>query len=220
MDKNQKFVTSENFWKKESSKFSSLYNTKNIKNIPNKIFLYKRIKTIESMINQNKNGKALDVGCGSGEFTVLLKKYFNEVVGIDYSDEMIEVAKKYDVKNEVNFKYGDCTKIEYPDNTFDYLFALGLLDYVNDLDAVILELKRVLKKDGKLIITIPKNPTIFFLFRFFNGLRYKLFDAPPIVNALNKIQLYKIFENNGFSITKIHSLWTTTWIVELKKLIN
>ena len=85
---------------------------------------------------------------------------------------------------------------------------------------MILELKRVLKKDGKLIITIPKNPTIFFLFRFFNGLRYKLFDAPPIVNALNKIQLYKIFENNGFSITKIHSLWTTTWIVELKKLIN
>lgn len=220
MNFKEKFKFSESFWKTESEKFSSLYGTKKIRNIPNKIFLYKRIETILKVLDQDKAKceNVLDVGCGSGEFTIMLKNYAENVVGIDYSEDMINQAKSNNNANNVNFQFGDCNDINFENNNFDRIFALGLIDYVENIEKVIIELKRVLKKGGKLIVTIPKNPTIFFIFRFFNGLRYRLFDAPPIVNALTKKEAFDIFEKNGFSITYYKVLWTTTWVLELEKL--
>ena len=72
--------------------------------------------------------------------------------------------------------------------------------------------KRILKKKGKIIITIPKNPSLFVPFRWSNKLRYILFDAPPVVNAISKNALISLIKNNNLELKELTSLWTTTWI--------
>jgi len=49
----------------------------------------------------------------------------------------------------------DIKDIPYKEDTFDYVIANHVLEHINDLDKAMLELKRVLKKDGKLIISFP-----------------------------------------------------------------
>jgi len=214
--KDENFSKSKFFWLDEPNKFSSLYKTKNILLLPNKIFLNQRIKIIKSFLKKEINATALDIGCGSGEFTYILKDYYNKVIGIDISDKMISVAQNNFKSENLIFKKSDCENIDLNDETANIIFALGLFDYVYDIQKVINEFKRILKKRGEIIFTIPKNPSIFLPLRLMSGLRYKMFDAPPIVNALSKKELIHLSEKNNFKIKKLVSLWTTTWIAHIE----
>lgn len=51
-------------------------------------------KTIEAAKSENIKGRALDLGCAVGRATIELAQYFDEVVGIDYSNSFIEAANK------------------------------------------------------------------------------------------------------------------------------
>ena len=209
--KNDKLEKSKNYWLNEPNKFTDLYNTKKILHLPSKIFLKKRMEIIQKYLKEDNNATVVDVGCGSGEFANILKKYYGNVIGIDISDKMINFARKNSEKN-ITFQINECTNISLKDNSVDYIFALGLLDYVENLQNVFFEFKRILKKKGKIIITIPKNPSLFVPFRWSNKLRYILFDAPPVVNAISKNALISLIKNNNLELKELTSLWTTTWI--------
>ena len=105
----------------------------------------------------------LDIGCGSGEFTSILKDYYGKVIGMDVSDKMIEIAKKNYANRNIIFTKNECTNTQLSDNSIDYIFALGLFDYIENIENVLNEFKRILKHKGKILITIPKNPSIFRL---------------------------------------------------------
>ena len=115
-------------------------------------------------------------------------------------------------KESIIFQINECTNISLDDNSVDYIFALGLLDYVENLQVVFSEFKRILKKKGKIIITIPKNPSLFEVFRWFIKFRYILFDIPPVVNAVRKDVLISLIKKNNLKLKELTSLWTTTWI--------
>ena len=217
MNKNdQNYKKSKDFWIDEPYKYSSLYKTKNLLLLPNKIFLSQRIKKIKRYIQKDPNFTALDIGCGSGEFTSMLKDYYGTVIGMDISDKMIKIAKENYPDRNIIFKKNECTDTQLNDSSVDFIFALGLFDYVENIEKVFNEFKRILKHRGKIVITIPKNPSIFFIFRWLTGIRYKVFDAPPIVNAVTKSELESLCKSNNFKILDLHSLWTTTWIVHLE----
>lgn len=70
--------------------------------------------------------KVLDVGCGigGGDF-YMADKFDVDVVGIDLSVNMISFAieRAIGLKYSVEFEVADCTKKEYPDNTFDVIYS-------------------------------------------------------------------------------------------------
>ena len=143
--KNNKLEKSKNYWLNEPNKFTDLYKTKKILHLPSKIFLKKRMEVIQKYLKEDNNATAVDVGCGSGEFANILKKYYGNVIGVDISDKMINLARKNSEKN-ITFQINECTNISLKDNSVDYIFALGLLDYVENLQNVFFEFKRILKK--------------------------------------------------------------------------
>ncbi len=99
-------------------------------------------------------GKILDAGCGEGRFArYFIEKGFN-LIGMDFSEEYVRLAKKKIGKGK--FVVGSVTNIPFKDNSFDYIFTVDVLQHVPDLRQALSELYRVLKKEGVLIV-VDKN---------------------------------------------------------------
>lgn len=96
----------------------------------------------------------LDVGCYDGHIAELILRKGNEVHGIDASLKVVKQAQKRGVKAVVS----DLSNtFPYEDNTFDTVYAGEIIEHILDTDFFIDEIKRVLKKNGTLIITTPNT---------------------------------------------------------------
>ncbi|MBD3156007.1 MAG: methyltransferase domain-containing protein [Candidatus Aenigmarchaeota archaeon] len=101
-----------------------------------------------------ENSKILDVGCGPGQFTKYFLELGYEVEGIDTSKEMIKIAKNK-IKKDI-FKIMDLRDLDYPDKSFDGIFASFSLIHIpkKELGLVLNEFHRVLKSDGIIYISV------------------------------------------------------------------
>jgi ubiquinone/menaquinone biosynthesis C-methylase UbiE len=97
----------------------------------------------------------LDIGCGSGRTTAILKNLSSGYVGLDYSLEMVESCRKR--FEGVSFLHGDVRDMsEFKDREFDYvMFSFNGLDSINHKDRIkgLREIRRVLKQDGLFVFS-------------------------------------------------------------------
>ncbi len=106
-------------------------------------------------------GHILDVGCGTGEIDIWLARYGRQVTGIDISPTAIKVAKEHlvnqaaDVQQRVNFYEGLIEEMPFPAKSFDSCFMSEVLEHVEDPKPLFKSIARVLKDDGKVVITVP-----------------------------------------------------------------
>lgn len=111
-------------------------------------------RLIESVIGT----EVLDVACGGGRITVpLLRRGFN-VTGLDFVGEFEEKIRKHKSEFKGNFKFdkADMTNLPYADCLFDTVTCVNSLVYLRDIEevqATIDEISRVLKPDGRMLIT-------------------------------------------------------------------
>src|SRR3989344_1000555 len=108
----------------------------------------KNFTTIRDHMNLRPGETVLDVGCGTGEAA----QYFPQgYTGIDISEEYLEFARK---------KYGDKftkfngEKIDFPDESFDYVFVANVFHHVSDevANKLMNEMKRVCKAGGRVYV--------------------------------------------------------------------
>jgi ubiquinone/menaquinone biosynthesis C-methylase UbiE len=102
------------------------------------------------MYGFQKDQVILDVGCGAGKNMEELRPV-GRVVGADISKEAVDFCKKRGLKNVV---VGDITKLPFKDEKIDVVTALDVIEHVDDR-AALLEIKRVLKRTGIVVITVP-----------------------------------------------------------------
>ena len=116
-----------------------------------------RRKVAEIVSPHNK--KVLDVACGTGSQSIALSRKGFEVVGLDLSEQMLELARKkqYDT---IAFIQADATKIPYPNASFDAsVISLALHDMPEQNAITVLkEMARVTKKGGQIIIADYNTP--------------------------------------------------------------
>ena len=159
-----------------------------------------RIKILKKEIKKGK--KVLDVGCADGLITNQISNG-NQVYGIDISENAIKAAKKKYKK--INFKVCEAEK-KYPfkKEEFDVVFSGDVIEHVPEPVKMIKEINRVLKKNGKIIITTPyhgfwKNLAII-LFRFDNH-----FDPEgPHLRFFTMNSMRKILKKNGFKVKRTY----------------
>ncbi|MCK4553665.1 class I SAM-dependent methyltransferase, partial [Candidatus Parcubacteria bacterium] len=109
------------------------------------------IKQLIKKYIQKIRPKILDVGCGTGLLFKELQQYA-DVYGIDSSPSSINFCVKRGLSN---IKLGDATAIPHDDNFFDIVLALDLLEHIKDDNLAIQEIKRVVRKEGIIIIFVP-----------------------------------------------------------------
>ena len=98
--------------------------------------------------------KILDVGCGTGELSLLLEGMGHQITGIDLSDEMLSVARSKAKASQLKARFmtGDAESLNFDDESFDAVINRHLLWTLPHHDLALREWKRVLTKVGRVII--------------------------------------------------------------------
>lgn len=118
--------------------------------------LRERQQRVVELIDRAEDGKLLDAGCGPAYIAPELIKLGYTYWGIDVAPRMLEqYYKQANVPGCVFLSVGDVTRLAFPNNFFDALICIGVLDRVKDHDPVFQELVRVVKPNGTLIIWFP-----------------------------------------------------------------
>lgn len=120
--------------------------------------LKRRIETIVEKLNPGDDDRILDCGCGDGLFLVALSEISNcQLYGLDIDRTNLRLAKKYLEGKSVKLVYGDVVKMPFKDEFFDKIYCSEVLEHVAEDKKAVLEMKRVLKKEGTLIVTVPNH---------------------------------------------------------------
>lgn len=153
------------------------------------------------------NSKILDLGCGAGVLTENLVQLGYSVDAADMSPDMLGYTKerlsKYSSDKYRVFQ-AECENIESPDDFYDVVACIGVFGYMDDVDAAIKEIRRVLKPGGTLIMSVRNfnNLKVFDLFNWVNMLFYK--GPKKIVNLVLKKKEPQL-DNTGESSAKVAS---------------
>jgi SAM-dependent methyltransferase len=98
------------------------------------------------------DARVLDAGCGSGRTLVELAHYGTEVSGIELNIEAAELARARGV-GEVQI--GRLEELPYDDAAFDLITCLDVIEHVPDDVTALVELRRVARPGGWLLVTVP-----------------------------------------------------------------
>lgn len=129
-------------------------------------------KLVFSLIGIRPGEAVLDVGCGTGNYTIELARRGAAVVGIDRSEEMLVWARQKvkDERLKVNFQAADALDLPFPDSSFDAVVSNGLLCFLNEPEMALMEMHRVLKPGGRLVVGVLNKWSPWALFRRMKGL--------------------------------------------------
>ncbi len=130
------------------------FNEKPLKDFP----LGDKVLSLIKKYKNPKNSLVLEVGCGDGRFASYFGKKFKRYYGIDPDKEYISIAKEKNKSKNFIFKKGYAEKIPFK-GKFDIIFLPLSWHFIDDFDEALLEIKRVIKDEGIIIIVEPPEKT-------------------------------------------------------------
>jgi len=157
-------------------------------------------KLVFSMI-KTKHGDALDLGCGTGNYTLELYKRGFQVVGVDISRRMLKIAQKK--LPNVKFIKANAYSLPFEDNTFDLVLSVTMLEFIHEPEKVLSEVYRVLKPGGEAVMGTMNGKSMWFIFKRMKSLfvetayRYARFYTPKELENLMKNAGFKETESRG-----------------------
>ena len=111
------------------------------------------LKLIAATSGGSRGTRVLDLGCGTGRFSLPMKKVLGfEVTGADSSAEMLAKAKEKDLDSEVSWVLTDAGMLTFPGGSFDVVFMSHLLHHVDSPVEVLRECNKVLGSSGIVLI--------------------------------------------------------------------
>ena len=166
--------------------------------------------------------KVLDAGCGSGIFSIYLALKKCIVVGVDGSEKMIELCKKYSQAKNVTISFlQTILPFDNVDNFTkqDVILCSSVLEYIVDYEVVIQQFKQLLNPKGILIISMPNKDSWY---RKMEKYIFKLTGKPPyyqyIHHVLTEEEFSKQLNYYGFELQKLTYYPNTTIFSRLLKL--
>lgn len=105
-----------------------------------------------------KGGVILDAGCGTGYGAAYLaRRGAKAVFGVDIAPEAIEYSRTHYEDDSVSYSVMDCANLGFPDETFDAVVSLEVIEHLADPEPYLSEMRRVLKADGVFILSTPNK---------------------------------------------------------------
>ena len=107
-----------------------------------------------AMLKLEPGMRVLDVGCGTGNFSMKLAGMGCVVTGIDISEEMLKVARGKAAEKSLSISYlqMDATELGFDDGAFDVVLAMAAVEFIKDIARAVKEMFRVAKVGGQILI--------------------------------------------------------------------
>jgi 2-polyprenyl-3-methyl-5-hydroxy-6-metoxy-1,4-benzoquinol methylase len=151
----------------------------------------------ELLIENIEGKKLLDAGCGTGWFSKYAFDRKAIVTSMDVGENLLsQVAKKCDSERVV----GSILEMPFEDNSFDIVVSSEVIEHTPDPLSAIVEIFRVLKPGGTVILSTP-NRLWFFSVWIANKLKLRPYEG--LENWVGWYQLKRKFNNTGFKIEKM-----------------
>lgn len=111
---------------------------------------------IEDIAEPKANETVLDIGSGTGNYSLWLAQKGLRVSAIDQSQEMMSIAQKKAEKENVKIAWylEDAQSLPFSDNTFDLVISVTAIEFMDDPKQVLQEGMRALKQNGRLVIGV------------------------------------------------------------------
>jgi len=162
------------------------------------------IELIKAVLSKQTDlGDTLELGCGSGTYSEILAREARHLTATDYSDEMVAFSKhRFESMENVTVEKANCFSLSYPEFSFDTVVMANLLHVVPEPEKAVQECKKVLKRNGRLIIVsfTTEGMAVFsklgMIYRFL-----KTFGKPPPTAHKLTVQKTKtILSDCGFKV--------------------
>ena len=145
--------------------------------------------------------KVADIGCGHGISSAILSKYAASIDGFDIDKKAIGYAKNLKRKfklNNTNFYWYDLYNTKRPSNSYDVAMLGDVIEHVDNPFLLLTETRRILNKNGILLLSTPNGMIANGDFRKFHS-RYHIMEYTPV-------ELNDMLSVAGFRIVDFYSL--------------
>ena len=95
-------------------------------------------------------GTALDIGCGSGILAFELAKYYDNVVAVDLSEKLLDIARQKRAAPNIEYIQMDVSSLEF-DRQFDLIVSAATFHHLKHLPTTFKSIKKILKRHGKVV---------------------------------------------------------------------
>ena len=162
-----------------------------------------------------KSDLVLDIGCNNGQHSLKIAPKCKRIVGFDIDKTLLGLAqkeaKRKGIKN-CSFVYGDAQK-EFPfkRESFDLIVFLDVFEHLVKRKEALLEVRRVLKKDGYLLLSIPNSETSWKKLQKSLGLFY--YSDPDHKVEFSQTKITTLLKSAGFTTGKLFPVtFDTPWV--------
>ena len=111
-------------------------------------FVYEYGESLIEILDPKPGERILDLGCGTGHLTKQISTHTENVMGMDYSEDMIEEAKG--LFSGVDFCVGDAGAFQFPE-PFDAIFSNAALHWVRNAEGCVQSMSQNLKPGGRVV---------------------------------------------------------------------
>ncbi|MFZ4590127.1 MAG: bifunctional glycosyltransferase/class I SAM-dependent methyltransferase [Ignavibacteria bacterium] len=158
---------------------------------PLKLYPYSSHKFIIDILNKKDNQRILDVGCGDGLFAEHISGK-NYKVGVDFIQESENTKMNFRKFFQYDLNLGLPEELK-SEEKFDYVLFLDILEHLLDFEKLLIDAKKYLNKDGKIIVSLPNFVNIYVRLNMMIG-RVPLADKGILDRTHLHLFTYKIIK--------------------------
>ena len=165
-------------------------------------FVYGLAGGVMEWLAASPGERILDLGCGDGQLTARLAETGAEVAGVDASEAMVAAAWARGVAADV----APAESLPYADGTFDAVFSNAVLHWVRDQDAMMAQVRRVLKPGGRFVAEMGGHGNVAAIHVALMAVltRHGFAAAEQGINYYPTPERYRRrLERHGFSVERI-----------------
>lgn len=153
-----------------------------------------------------KNKIVLDIASGEGYGSFILSKNASKVIGVDIDNETVFDAQEKYSKNNLSFLVGSADNIPLETNSIDVVVSFETIEHHDKHEEMFLEIKRVLKPNGVLIMSSPDKKYYSDIPRFKNKFHVKELYSDEFENLVNKhFDFAKFYVQKAYNLNSIIS---------------